>query len=63
LHPQYIKDEAGTPLGVFLTVQEFENILEDLEDIKAVDAFESRTDKTFIPFKQALEEIKNGLVK
>ncbi len=66
LHPQYIKDDAGLPVGVFLTVPEFEGILEDLEDledIKAADAFQNRPNKEFIPFSQALEEIKNGLVK
>ena len=66
LHPQYIKGESGEPLGVFLTVLEFENILvelEELEDIKAADAFENRKDKQFIPFRQALEEIKDGLIK
>jgi hypothetical protein len=66
LHPQYVKDENGLPLGVFLTVAEFENILEeleDIEDVKAADAFENRPDKEFIPFRQALEEIKSGRVK
>jgi hypothetical protein len=66
LHPQYIKDENGLPVGVFLTVAEFENILEeleDIEDVKAADAFESRPDKEFIPFRQAIEEIKSGRVK
>jgi hypothetical protein len=66
LHPQYVNDNEGLPIGVFLTVSEFESIiedLEDLEDIKAADAFTSRPDKEFIPFRQALEEIKNGLVK
>ena len=66
LHPQYLNDNAGLPIGVFLTVPEFESILdelEDLEDIKAADAFTSRPDKEFIPFTQALEEIKSGLVK
>jgi hypothetical protein len=66
LHPQYVKDEGDKPLGVFLTVAEFQNILDDLEeleDIKAADAFENRKDKEFVPFRQALEEIKSGLVK
>jgi hypothetical protein len=66
LHPQYVKGESDEPLGVFLTVSEFKNILDDLEeleDIKTTDAFESRKDKEFVPFRQALEEIKNGLVK
>ena len=66
LHPQFLKDDTGVPFGVFLTVTEFESILEeleDLEDIKVVDAYQSRANKEFIPFSQALEEIKNGLVK
>jgi hypothetical protein len=66
LHPQYVNGEGGEPLGVFLTVSEFENILDDLEeleDIKVADAFENRKDKEFIPFRQALDEIRNGLVK
>jgi len=66
LHPQYVKGEHDEPLGVFLTVSEFQSILdelEELEDIKAADAFESRKDKEFVPFRQALDEINNGLVK
>jgi hypothetical protein len=66
LNPQYVQGEDGKPFGVFLTVSEFGNILDDLEeleDIKAADAFENRENKEFIPFRQALEEIKNGLVK
>ncbi len=66
LHPQIVKGEGDEPIGVFLTVPEFQGILEDLEeleDIKAVDAFEARKDKEFISFRQALDEIRNGLVK
>jgi hypothetical protein len=66
IHPQYVKDERDEPLGVFFTVTEFQSILdelEELEDIKAADAAESRRNKEFIPFRQALDEIKNGLVK
>ena len=66
LHPQYVKGEGDELLGVFLTVSEFQSILdelEELEDIKAADAFENRKDKEFLPFREALDEIKNGLVK
>jgi hypothetical protein len=35
----------------------------ELEDIKAADAFETREDKEFVPFRQALDEIRNGLIK
>ena len=64
LHPQYVKGEHDEPLGVFLTVSEFQSILdelEELEDIRAVDAFESGTDKEFVPIRQALDEIKDSL--
>jgi hypothetical protein len=60
LHPQYVKGEHDETLGVFLTVSEFQSILdelEELEDIKAADAFESRKDKEFLPFQQALDEM------
>ena len=66
LHPQYVKDERDEPLGVFLTVSEFQGILdglEELEDIKAAEAFESCKDQEFLPFRKALDEIKNGLVQ
>jgi hypothetical protein len=66
LHPQYVKGEHDEPLGVFLTVAEFQSILdelEELEDIKAADAYESRQDKEFLPIREALDEIKDGLVK
>lgn len=63
INPQFVKDEKGRDLGVFLTKSDFDKLLEeleDLEDIKAFDEAESRTDEEFIPFEQALEEIKES---
>ena len=63
INPQFVKDEAGQELGVFLTKSDFDKLLEELEDyedIKAFDKAESRTDKEFIPFEKALEEIKQS---
>ncbi|MEO8821022.1 MAG: hypothetical protein ABI267_07050 [Ginsengibacter sp.] len=63
INPQFVKDEKGQDLGVFLTKNDFDKLLEELEDLednKAFDEAESRTDKEFIPFEQALEEIKES---
>jgi Zn-finger nucleic acid-binding protein len=61
INPQFVKDEAGKELGVFLTKSDFDKLLEELEDyedIKAFDEAESRTDKEFIPYREAVAEIK-----
>ena len=61
INPQFVKDEKGHDLGVFLTKNEFEKLLEELddyEDIKAYDKAKSRTDVEFIPYRKAVAEIK-----
>lgn len=61
IHPQFVKDEAGKELGVFLTKSDFDKLLEELEDyedIKAYDKAKSIPNEEFIPFEQAIEEIK-----
>jgi hypothetical protein len=61
LHPQYVRGYNDEPLGVFLTIAEYQGILdelEELEDIKVVDAFERREDKEFVPFHQALMTLR-----
>lgn len=66
INPQFVKDEKGRDLGVFLTKRDFDKLLEeleDLEDIKAYDKAKSCVDEEFIPFEQALEEIKKGRLK
>jgi hypothetical protein len=66
INPQFIKDEAGNDLGVFLTSSEYQKLLEELEeleDIKAYDEAKSRENDEAIPFRQAIEEIRKGLVK
>ena len=66
INPQFVKDEKGRELGVFLTKKEFDYLLEELEDYednKAYDKAKSRTDEEFIPFEQALEEIKKSRLK
>ncbi len=61
IHPQPIKDNEGNELGVFLTTADFNKLLEEieeLEDIKAYDEAKSRDDLEFIPYEQAIAEIR-----
>jgi hypothetical protein len=66
INPQVITDGAGHEIGVFLPMGEFEKLLEELEDyedIKTFDEAESRPNKEFIPYRQAMDEIRKGIVK
>jgi PHD/YefM family antitoxin component YafN of YafNO toxin-antitoxin module len=60
LNPQYVIDKEKKPKAVLLTISEWEQIVEDLEeldDIRAYDAAKSGTQDT-IPFEQAVREIE-----
>ncbi len=57
---QYITDTTGKKMGVILHIREYEKImegLEELEDIKAYDRAKTRKSEP-IPFDQALKEIE-----
>lgn len=36
LHPQYITNDNGDKISVVIGMQEFENMLEDIEDLTAI---------------------------
>jgi len=55
LHPQYITDASGHKLSVVLPVDEFEQILEDLEDLAVV---AERRDEESISHEAFVEELK-----
>jgi len=66
INPQFVKDEKGREVGVFLTKTEFDKLLEELEDyedIKAYDRAKSRRNEELIPYEQAIDEIKRSGVK
>ena len=55
--PQYITDKKGKKLSVVLSITQYNQILEELEeleDIRQYDAVKARKEKT-IPFKQYLQ--------
>jgi len=66
---RYLTDESGERIGVLLDIQEHERLMEELEelaDIRAYDeamaAIERGADEV-IPFEQAMEEIERRQVK
>jgi hypothetical protein len=58
-HPEYVTDGQGNRKAVILPIEEYEELLEDLEDL-AVAA--KRKDESTIPHDQLLQELsKDGL--
>jgi len=59
---RFLVDEEGRRLGVVLDIAEYQAILEDLEElasIRAYDAAKASGDEA-IPFEQALQEIQRS---
>jgi PHD/YefM family antitoxin component YafN of YafNO toxin-antitoxin module len=63
---QYVVDENGERVSVILPIEEYERLieaLEDLEDARAADevrAAVARGDDEFIPYEQAREDVARG---
>jgi hypothetical protein len=60
LQTQYITDENGKKIAVILPIEEFEELLEDIEDIAVL---LERRDEPSIPFEEVIAKLKqNGLL-
>ncbi|MCX7049047.1 MAG: hypothetical protein NTX50_26625 [Candidatus Sumerlaeota bacterium] len=62
MHPEYVVDESSHKKAVLLPWQEWEALMEDLEeldDIRAYDEAIAQPEKA-IPFEQAVKEIEKG---
>ena len=60
LRPQYITNDEGEKISVVLSMQEFENLLEDLEDL-AIAA--ERKDEDIVSHQDVLMELKqDGII-
>ena len=60
LHPQYVTNINGEKTQVLLPIQEYLDLLEDLEDLSII---AERRDEESFPHKQVLSELKaNGLL-
>jgi len=58
LNPQFLTDKDGNRTSVLLSMEQWQYILEsleDLEDIRAYDRAKAETDE-YVPFEQAVRE-------
>lgn len=58
----YVVDQKGNRVGVLLDIQHYEKLLEELEDldcIRAYDGAKASGDEA-IPLEEAIEEIERG---
>ena len=69
MNGRYVVDENGKRVGVLLDIEEYERMVEKLEELEdARAAAEVRTaiergEEELIPFDQAMQEIEEGKVK
>jgi hypothetical protein len=57
---RFLVDEEGHKLGVVLDIAEYKEILEDLEELASIRAYDAAkaSDDEAIPFEQAVREIQ-----
>jgi hypothetical protein len=59
---QYVVDKNGDPVGVILDIGVYRKILEELEELAAIRAYDAAkaSGDEAIPFEQAIEEIERA---
>ena len=59
---QFVTDENGVRVAVVLDIKEYEELLDDLEDLQSVREYEEAkaSGETPIPLQQALDEIRRN---
>lgn len=61
LHPQYITDEKGKKKSVILSLSEFEELIEDIEDLAMM---AERREESFISHVKLVADLKkDGLIE
>jgi hypothetical protein len=60
LTESFVIDAKGNRVGVFLPIKEYNKILEDLEDLQDIKAFDKATSRKqeFVSLEKALKEIE-----
>ena len=60
LQEQYVTDREGNRVGVLLGLKQFEEMLEALEELGDIRAYDEAraSEEEFIPFEQAVAEIR-----
>ena len=55
LQPQYITDETGKKTAIILPIEEFEELLEDLQDLAVL---AERRDEPTVPHEEVVARLK-----
>ena len=57
---RYVVDKTGERVGVLLAIEDYRKLLEELEELESVRAFDAAkaSSDEAIPFEQAIEEIE-----
>lgn len=60
VHPQYITDKTGKKISVVLPMEEFKNMIEELEELEDIRLYDEAktTDEPSIPIDQAFRIIE-----
>lgn len=58
--PQYITDDKGKKLSVVLSIKEYKKIMEELEDLEDIRAYDKAMNRKqeFIPLDKAIKELE-----
>ncbi|MEY2829097.1 MAG: hypothetical protein RIQ33_955 [Bacteroidota bacterium] len=61
MHTQFITNDAGKKVAAILSMSDYEKYLDDLDEIKAIKAFDKATSKKMelVSFEQAIKDLKN----
>jgi len=65
LHPEYIIDDSKKKKAVIIKIDEWEKIVEKLEELEDIESYDKEKSKMseIIPFEQAIKEIEKGKIK
>ena len=60
LQERFLVNEKGEPVGVLLGWEEYRRLLEDLEELEAIRAYDAAKASAgeIVPFDQAIEEME-----
>ena len=62
LKKKYLTDQQGNRIGVLLDIEEYQKLLEELEELEAIRAYDNAisSDVEEIPFEVVIAEIENS---
>lgn len=61
-YEKFVIDDKGERVGVILTMEDYQKILEELEELESIRAYDEAkaSREEAIPFEQAVKEIEKG---